>query len=196
VSNAHIAGQVLPARHYGSVDIFLEAMLTAKPGDILVIDNGGRMDEACVGDLAVLEAKANGLTGIVVWGCHRDSEELIRIGFPVFSQGPCLAGPQRLDERDPDALNSASFGSFLVSKQDIVFADDDGVLFTPSNNIEELLSVALSISKTEQRQADAIRAGKKLRDQLQFNNYLNRRATDPTYTFRKHLQTIGGAIEE
>ncbi len=154
------------------------------------------MDEACIGDLTVLEAKASGLTGMIVWGCHRDSEELIRIGFPVFSQGACPAGPQRLDARDPDALNSASLGSFLVSKHDTVFADDDGVLFTPSENIEEILSVALTISKTERRQADAIRAGKKLRDQLQFDNYLNRRATDPTYTFRKHLQTIGGAIEE
>jgi len=196
VSRSCIAGQVLPARHYGSVDIFLEAMLTAKPGDILVIDNGGRMDEACIGDLTVLEGKASGLTGMIVWGCHRDSKELIEIGFPVFSQGACPAGPQRLDARDPDALNSASFGSFLVSKQDIVFADDDGVLFTPSKNIEEILSVALVISKTERKQADAIRAGKKLRDQLQFSNYLSRRATDPTYTFRKHLQNIGGAIEE
>lgn len=196
VPRSRIAGQVLPARHYGSVDIFFEAMLTAKPGDILVIDNGGRMDEGCLGDLTVLEAKACGLTGIIVWGCHRDTEELVRIGFPVFSQGACPAGPQRLDVPDPDAINSANFGSFLVSKQDFVFADDDGVLFTPSKNIEELLSVALTISKTERRQAEEIRAGKKLRDQLQFNDYLNRRAADPTYTFRKHLRAIGGAIEE
>jgi regulator of RNase E activity RraA len=45
----HIAGRVLPVRHYGSVDIFLEAMGTAQRGDILVIDNQGRMDEGCIG---------------------------------------------------------------------------------------------------------------------------------------------------
>jgi 4-hydroxy-4-methyl-2-oxoglutarate aldolase len=191
-----IAGRVLPARHYGSVDIFLEAMSSAKTDDVLVIDNGGRMDEACVGDLTVLEAKANGLTGMIVWGCHRDTEELLRIGFPVFSQGVCPAGPQRLDPRDPDALISASFGGFSVSKLDIVLADDDGVLFIPSKNIEETFSAALAIAKTEREQADAIRKGRKLRDQLQFDDYLRRHAIDPTYTFRKHLHTIGGAIEE
>src|SRR5690348_8699253 len=68
---AHVAGHVLPARHYGSVDIFLEAMMESHKGDVLVIDNGGRKDEACIGDLTTLEAKASGLAGIVVWGYHR-----------------------------------------------------------------------------------------------------------------------------
>jgi regulator of RNase E activity RraA len=67
--------------HYGSVDIFLEAMGTAKPGDILVIDNQGRMDEGCIGDLTTLEAQACGLAGIIVWGCHRDTRSWHRSAF-------------------------------------------------------------------------------------------------------------------
>ena len=58
VVGQRIAGRVLPVRHYGSVDVFLEAFGRAQAGDVLVIDNGGRPDEACVGDLAVLEAEA------------------------------------------------------------------------------------------------------------------------------------------
>ncbi len=57
---------MLPVQHYGSVDIFLEAMGNAEQGDILVIDNGRRDDEGCIGDLTVLEAKAQGLRGMIV----------------------------------------------------------------------------------------------------------------------------------
>jgi regulator of RNase E activity RraA len=54
-----VAGRALPARHYGSVDVFLEAIDHADLGDVLVIDNGGRRDEGCIGDLTVLEAQVN-----------------------------------------------------------------------------------------------------------------------------------------
>ena len=68
IPGRQIAGRALPARHYGSVDVFLEAFSSAGYGDVLVVDNGGRADEACVGDLVVLEAQAAGLGGAVVGG--------------------------------------------------------------------------------------------------------------------------------
>ena len=195
-AESHIAGRALPARHYGSVDIFLEAMGTAEAGDILVIDNQGRMDEGCIGDLTILEAQACGLAGIVVWGCHRDTVELRQIGFPVFSYGSYPAGPQRLDARDAQALDSALFGEMTVTDEEIVFADADGVLFAPMQQIEEILSTAQAIWKRERKQAQEIQAGKKLREQFQFDEYLTKRSADHTYTFRQHLRSIGGAIEE
>jgi 4-hydroxy-4-methyl-2-oxoglutarate aldolase len=196
VPGRRIAGRVLPARHYGSVDVFLEAFSRAEPGDVLVIDNGGRSDEACVGDLVVLEAEAAGLAGLVVWGLHRDTPELVEIGFPVFSYGSYPPGPVRVDQREPEALATARFGPHLLRDDDIVFGDDDGVVFVAAERAEQVLATAHQIWQTEREQARRIQAGETLRRQMAFDDYLARRAADPSYTFRRHLRRIGGAIEE
>ena len=190
------AGRVLPAKHFGSVDVFLEAMEAAQAGDVLVIDNAGRRDEGCIGDLTALEAQACGLAAIIVWGTHRDTPELRQIGFPIWSYGSYPSGPQRLDPRSDDALRSARFGDFEVENRDVVFADDDGCVFIEHQSVEAVLESAREIWQRERAQADAIRSGKTLRTQLRFADYLAKRAADPSYTFRQHLRKLGGAIEE
>jgi hypothetical protein len=62
--------------------------------------------------------------------------------------------------------------------------------------MDDLLRVAHEIWQRERRQAEAIKRGHSLREQLDFAQYLERRAADPSYTFRKHLRKISGAIEE
>jgi regulator of RNase E activity RraA len=195
-SNQRVAGPALPVRHFGSVDVFLEAMQSAQPGEVLVIDNSGRLDEACIGDLIALEAENCGLAGIVVWGAHRDTPELRQIHLPIFSYGMCPSGPQRLDPRDSLALRSARFGNFVVETGDVVFADDDGCLFAGAERVDELLRMAYEIRQREGHQAEAIKRGRSLREQLQFAQYLEKRAADPSHTFREHLRKISGAIEE
>jgi regulator of RNase E activity RraA len=193
---ARIAGRALPARHFGSVDVFLEAIDSARPGDVLVIDNAGRIDEACIGDLVALEAKAAGVAAIAVWGLHRDTADLERIGLPVFSYGSCPSGPQRLDPAEADALRSARFGDVLVTREDVVFGDADGVLFAPAERAPELIELASSIARRERAQARDVARGRTLREQLRFKDYLRRRAEDSGWTFRRHLRELGGAIEE
>jgi regulator of RNase E activity RraA len=194
--NQRLAGPVLPVRHFGGVDVFLEAMQTAKPGEVLVIDNGGRLDEGCIGDLTALKAEHCGLAGIIVWGAHRDTAELRQIRLPIFSYGVCPSGPQRLDPRDLSALRSARLGNFLVEPGDVVFADDDGSLFAAAKEVDDLLRVAHKIWGRERHQAEAIKKGRSLREQLAFTKYLEKRAADSSYTFREHLRKISGAIEE
>ncbi|WP_441249391.1 RraA family protein [Kitasatospora sp. McL0602] len=196
VPGMRLAGRVVPARHVGSVDVFLEALEAAEPGDVLVADNGGRLDEACVGDLVVLEAQAAGLSGLVVWGLHRDTTDIRAIGLPLFSLGATPTGPQRLDPRPADALTAATVGEWPVSGEDLALADDDGVLLLPAAQAAELFTLAETIRDTERRQADLIRAGSPLRAQLGFADYLAARRRDPALTFREHLRATGGAIEE
>lgn len=190
-----LAGRVLPARHAGSVDVYLEAVLAARPGDVLVIDDGGRLDRACIGDLAVLDAAAAGVSGVVVWGLHRDSADLRAIGLPVFSLGATPSGPLTADPRHPDALVSARVGDHVVSGADAVLGDEDGILFVPADRIDEVLASAAAIAATERRQADLIRGGTTLRDQVRFTAYLAAREAEPGLAFRDHLRGVGGEIE-
>jgi regulator of RNase E activity RraA len=196
VPGSRLAGRVAPTRHVGSVDIFLEALEGAAPGDVLVVDNGGRLDEACVGDLVALEAQAAGLEGIVIWGLHRDTADIRAIGLPVFSLGATPAGPLRLDARPDDALASATVGAWTVDREDLVLGDDDGVLFVPAAGAADLVTLAGTIRDTERAQAARMRAGVSLRSQVRFDTYLARRRQTPSLSFREHLRAVSGAIEE
>jgi regulator of RNase E activity RraA len=196
VPGSRLAGRVSPAQHVGSVDIFLEAVEEAEPGNVLVVDNGGRLDESCVGDLVALEAHHAGLEGIVIWGLHRDTADIRAIGLPVFSLGAIPTGPLRLDARPHDALKSATVGDWTVDHEDLVLGDDDGVLFMLAARAEEIITLAETIRDTERRQAERIRAGASLRSQVHFSAYLAQRQQTPSLSFRDHLREVGGAIEE
>jgi 4-hydroxy-4-methyl-2-oxoglutarate aldolase len=186
------AGPAAPALHLGSVDRLLEAIDSADAGDVLVVDNDGRSDEACLGDLVVLEAAGAGLAGVVVWGLHRDTADLLRIGLPLLSLGALPTGPlPQHVHRD----RAVSVGEWPVERGDLVVADDDGVVLVEAAYADVVLSAARGIRDTERAQAQRIEGGESLRWQLRFADYLAKRAEDPTWTFRQHLREVGGEIE-
>lgn len=189
-----VAGPVRPAIHRGSVDVFFAAMEEAARGDVLVIDNDGRLDEGCVGDLTVLEAQAYGLAGAVVFGAHRDTAELRSIGLPLFSLGACALGPRAM--REAREGRPCTIGTFAVTEHDFVFGDDDGVLFVDAHDLGRVVEAARAIRDQERRQADLVRAGTTLHDQFRWTEYVEAARATPGYTFRAHLKRIGRAIEE
>ena len=193
--DSHIAGRALPAQHYGSVEIFLEAFLEAKWGDVLVIDDGGSTDAAPVGDLIAAEAHGHGLAGMVIWGTHRDTKQILEIGFPTFSYGAVPVGPS-LKRRPKEPLASAKFGKQQVSHDDIVFADADGVVFVAMEHVEAVLDQAREIREAEEAHVTLVREGRTLLEQFRFAAYVEQRLNEPKYTFREHLRSVGGTIEE
>jgi regulator of RNase E activity RraA len=189
------AGPARPARHAGSVDVFLEAIAAAARGELLVIDNGARLDEGCIGDMVAAEAHAAGLAGVVVWGAHRDTSALRRIGLPLWSLGTCPAGPQELRARATHALEVASMGHVTVTPDDAVFADDDGAVVVERAQLPQILAAARDIAGREAAHLVRLRAGEMLRTQLQLDAFVTRRGDEPAHTFREHLKALNGAIE-
>ena len=69
-------------------------------------------------------------------------------------------------------------------------------MFVAAEQAGQVLVTAHQIRQTERDQARRVRTGQTLRQQTAFDDYLTRRAADPSYTFRRHLRRTGGAIEE
>jgi regulator of RNase E activity RraA len=192
---AKACGPALPARHAGSTDVFLEAIGASEPGDMLIIDNGGRTDEGCIGDLVVGEAFMSGLAATVCWGTHRDTAAILAMGARVWSLGTCPNGPLELRRRHATALTAANLGAAMVTREDYVFADDDGVVIVAAADLGRIVETAKDIASREGAQAQRLLKGELLRTQLDFDTYLARRSADPDFTFRDHLKSFGGAIE-
>jgi regulator of RNase E activity RraA len=127
---------------------------------------------------------------------HRDTADILAIGLPVFSSGAIPTGPLEVAPRDSQALISARVGEHTVSTSDVVVGDDDGAVVLPDDRVAEILDVAEGIRDTERRQAERIRGGSTLRQQVEFASFLESRKRNAKLTFREHLRAVGGAIEE
>jgi len=187
-----VNGRAVAVEHRGSVDVFLEAFGRTENGNVLVVNNGGRDDEGCIGDLVALEAANVGIAGIVIWGRHRDSAVLATLPLGVWSTGTNPVGPAGVRE---SAHEGVLVGEARINDGDLVVADEDGVVFVPAEAAERVLGAAREIEWAERRQADRARGGESLREQLRFDEYLERRAADPAFTFRDHLRAISSHIE-
>ena len=160
------AGRVLPVQFGGTMDVILEACDKSEPGDILIIDDGGRTDRSCLGELEAREAVMAGLSGIVVWGCHRDTDKLHLLGTPIFSLGKTPCTPRTQDIRPNNALTRAFVGECNLTANDVAMGDADGVIFLPYDRLPELLAAAEAIHHTAITKVQAMRAGKTLYQQL------------------------------
>ena len=133
-------------------------------GDVLVIDNGGRHDEGCIGDLVVGEAFMSGIAGTVCWGTHRDTGAILAIGARVWSLGTCPNGPLELRRRHATALEAANLGSVTVTLEDYVFADDDGVVVVTTSDLNRIVETAKDIASREGAQAARLLQGRAAQD--------------------------------
>lgn len=103
-----------------------KALNMLRPGDVLVIDGGGDVSRALVGEIMMTSAIAHGAVGFVVDGAVRDSEAFEAHKFPCWARGVNLRGPFK---EGPGSVNCPiSVGGMLVSPGDIIVGDADGVV--------------------------------------------------------------------
>ncbi|KAA0079575.1 RraA family protein [Trinickia soli] len=169
-----MAGTAVTMRSRGGDNLtYLRALDFCRPGDVLVIDAGGDLNNAVVGGILSFYAASVGVVGLVVDGAIRDVAEIRERDFPVYARGVTHRGPYK---DGPGEINvSVSVGGMVVNPGDIVVGDQDGLLAIAQVDAQEVIEKARAVLATE---AETIRAMKEGRWSRAFVDALEARCNN------------------
>jgi 4-hydroxy-4-methyl-2-oxoglutarate aldolase len=158
--NFKLVGRAFPVKSPPADNLWIHrAVYSADPGDVLVIDVDGYEEAGHWGDILAQAAIARGIVGLVIYGGVRDSNEMIKMGFPVFSKGICIRGT----EKDPNGLGSLgdaiTINDVVINKGDLVVGDADGVVIVPKETEIEIIQKAIDREKSEAEITERIKQG-------------------------------------
>jgi 3-hexulose-6-phosphate synthase/6-phospho-3-hexuloisomerase len=160
VSGGNIFGPAVTVRTYpGDWAKPVEAIDSAKEGDIIVVDAGSGTT-AVWGELASHSAIVKKVAGIVIDGAARDIEDIRKAGFPVFSRHiSSNAG-------EPKGFGEINVpircGGMIVRPGDYVIGDSDGVMIVPKEKAVEIANRAVDVLERENRLREEIKKGSTL----------------------------------
>lgn len=142
--------------------MLIKAASMAAPGDVLVLDGGGCLNAGPFGEVLAVDCQAHGIAGLVTNGSVRDSEAIIRRGFPVFSAGISVRGTSKATL---GTINQpVCVGGILVYPGDYVLGDADGVVIVPHDRIAEAVVVANAREEKERAVMQRLQNGETLFD--------------------------------
>jgi 4-hydroxy-4-methyl-2-oxoglutarate aldolase len=130
----------------------IEYLEMVQPGDVIVIENGGRTEASSWGGNRSLSAARRGAVAAVLHGSYRDVEELRRSGFPVYGVGPTVAASKHAAL--PVAVNvPIAITGCRIAPGDLVIGDASGVIVVPRASMDDVLAEAERIAARERTQA-------------------------------------------
>ena len=126
----YFSGQAVTVKCFE--DNSLVKALVNTPGNdrVIVVDGGGSMRKALLGDMLAEAAVQNGWAGLVIYGCIRDVQVINQLEIGVKALG---THPMKTDKRGEGQQDiSISFGGVTINSGDYVYADENGVIVSPS----------------------------------------------------------------
>jgi regulator of RNase E activity RraA len=163
----------LDSHNPGTVGDYIDDL---EPGTVVVLDNGGREDATVWGDILTGLAHRKGLAGTVIDGANRDTHLSLELGYPIFSRSYSMrTGKDRVQVNAEQV--PVSIGQARVQPGDLLRGDADGVVVIPHSREDEVLSIAETIERAEQRIRELLTEGMTLgeaRKQLQYHTLQTR----------------------
>lgn len=123
----HFAGQIVTVKCFEDNSFVKSVLSTAGQGKVLIIDGGGSLRRALVGDLIALDAVKNKWEGIIVNGCIRDSAKINtmpEIGIKALNTHPRKTDKKNIGEKEV----IVEFASTKFVPGQWVVADVDGIV--------------------------------------------------------------------
>ncbi len=134
-----------------------KAIDMAEPGDVIVVDAGGALTNALIGELMLAHATKRGVGGFVINGAIRDAAAIRASSLPVFAAGITHRGPYK---DGPGEINlPVAIDGMVIQAGDLMLGDDDGVLAVPFDDVETVLAAAWAKHAAEEKQMAATLAG-------------------------------------
>jgi RraA family protein len=135
-----------------------KAIDIAQAGDVIVIDAGGDLQQAIIGEIMTTHARGRGVAGFVVYGAIRDSGTLAQNTYPVYACGATPRGPYK---DGPGEINvPVVVGGMVVNPGDIVVGDEDGITVIARGDAEAVLALAQKKKASEDKTLKDIAEGK------------------------------------
>jgi RraA family protein len=134
-----------------------KAIDIARPGDVIVVDAAGVLEQAIIGEIMSALAASRGVAGMIIDGAIRDADALRLSSFPVYARGVTHRGPYK---NGPGEINApVSIGGLVVQPGDLVVGDDDGLIVVATDVAPEVLDRAKVQAAEEEALLAQIRSG-------------------------------------
>lgn len=133
------------------------ALCVASKGDVIVVDAGGDLTNAIVGERMLAYAVAKEFAGVIIYGAVRDLAWIREQRFPVYACGVTHQGPYK---DGPGEINTTiALGSMSVEPGDLIIGDDDGVMCVPYDAVADIQAKAQAKFEHESNTFAAIGKG-------------------------------------
>lgn len=170
---ARLCGRAFTVRYVaagsppGTVGDYLDDVA---PGEVVVLDNGGRVDCTVWGDILTAMAADRNVAGTVIDGVCRDVQRALGIGYPIYSRGRFMrTGKDRVEVSDVG--RPVTIGGVNVRAGDLLLGDADGVLAVPREIEDEVAAVSAQIAAREEAIVTDILTGTSLADARKRHGY-------------------------
>lgn len=158
-SSGDLAGPALTVKTRPGDNLMIhKALDLAQPGDVIVVDGGGDLTSALIGEIMVNYAMKRGLAGFVINGAIRDIEFIRSETFPVYAAGITHRGPYK---DGPGEINvPIAVDGMVIHAGDLIVGDADGVLCVPYDEVETVHAAVTSKMAAEAKTLAAIAQGR------------------------------------